>query len=100
MKNTSIDVPNISKAIMWTPMASTKPHLWYVKMILVQSQVSKWYFQTSNMKNTSMDVPNISKAIFAISLVSFEGGHMGPDDGYDLDIHASVLHEGGLECWS
>ena len=31
---------------------------------------------------------------FAISEVSFGGGHMGPDDGYDLDIHASVLHEG------
>ena len=95
MNNTCMNLPNISKALIWTHIASTKPRIWYVKMILGQGQVSKWYFQTSNM--TSMDVPNISKAIFAISLVSFEGGHMGPDDGYDLDIHDSVLHDRGME---
>ena len=34
---------------------------------------------------------------FAISEVSFGGGHLGTNDGYDLDIHASVLHERGVK---
>ena len=38
MINTGINFPNISKALIWNHMASTKPHIWYIKMILVQSQ--------------------------------------------------------------
>ena len=62
MNNTGMNVPNISIAPIWTHIASTKPHIWYVKMILVQNQVSRWHFQTPIMNNTGMNVPNISIA--------------------------------------
>ena len=34
--------------------------------------------------------------------VRFGGGHVGPDDGYEdvWDIHASVVHDRGLEMSS
>ena len=60
MNITGMNFPNILKALIWTHMASNKPHIWYVKMILVQSQVSRWHFQTSIMNNTGMNFPTIS----------------------------------------
>ena len=37
-----------------------------------------------------------------IQCVRFGGGHVGPDEGFGdvLDIHASVVHERGLEVSS
>ena len=63
MNNTGMNVPNMSIAPIWTHIASTKPHILYVKMILVQSQVSRWHFQTPILNNIGMNVSNISNAL-------------------------------------
>ena len=52
----------------FTPI--TKPHIWYVKMILVQNQVSRWHFQTPIMNNNDMTDPNIFIAIIWTHMTS------------------------------
>ena len=47
MNNTGMNVPNISKALIWTHIASIKHHLLYVKMILVQNASVKMTFPNS-----------------------------------------------------